>query len=272
MKEQNNVNLPESLEQLPTPQLDAMLRAELKKDFPDEHAVRLILKVLREREADFPVVSNKGIEKAWGKYQKETAKATASFKWPMIKAAAILILVSLLLFSLPQEAQAEGFFSRIATWTESVFALFNQWNQSQTPKEYVFQTDHPGLQELYDAVTELGVTAPVVPMWLNDEYELDFLNISISPLTTKVLVEFVDNEKEAVFELNIYSDNIPREFHKNETNVGTHESNGIIHYIFRNNELWTVVWTRDNLECSIYIECQEDVLYKILDSIYEMEE
>lgn len=270
MKEQNNVNLPESLEQLPTPQLDAMLRAELKKDFPDEHAVRLILKVLREREADFPVESNKGIEKAWGKYQKETAKGTASFKWPMIKAAAILILVSLLLFSLPQEAQAEGFFSRIATWTESVFALFNQWNQSQTPKEYVFQTDHPGLQELYDAVTELGVTDPVVPMWLDEHYVLDVCNITNTPITTKVLAGFTDGAHEAVFELNIYSDNIPREFHKNETDADEYENDGIIHYIFRNNEFWTVVWTRDNLECSIVIECQEDVLHRILDSIYEM--
>jgi len=272
MKEQYNGRLQESLEQLPTSQLDAMLQAELEKKIPDEHAVRLMLKVLREREADFPVVSTPQIDNAWKRFQEKTARKSNSVPRPLSKAAALLILCGLLLFALPQDAQAENYFDRIASWTENVFALFSTWSQDGIPKEYEFHTDHPGLQELYDAVSELGVTVPVVPMWLDDGYILEYWNKMITPTCSKVNATFLNGEKAAVFELNIYADNIPREFHKNDETVGTYESYGIIHYIIRNNDLWTVVWTRDNLECYIVIACQEDVLYKILDSIYAMEE
>ena len=272
MKDKNNASLLKSLEQLPTSDLDAMLRSKLGSEPPDEQAIQLILQVLRKREEDFPLVYNPQIGKAWDTYQKKTAQDSLILKEPLIKVAAILILCSVLLFTLPQKAQAENIFSRIAAWTDNVFELFAQWNQDHAPQEYVFQTKHPGMLELYNAVTELGITAPVVPMWFEDGYILEHCNTIVTPTYSKVIAYFSSGENEAAFELNIHSDSIPREFQKNEANVETHESNGIIHYIFRNNDLWTVVWMRDNLECSISIECQEEVVYQILDSIYATED
>ena len=73
MKEQSNVTLLESLEQLTTPQLDDMLRVELEKELPEEHTVRLILKVLRAREADFPVVRNGQINAALKTYRRNVS-------------------------------------------------------------------------------------------------------------------------------------------------------------------------------------------------------
>lgn len=272
MKEQYNVSLRESLEQLPTLQLDAMLRAELEKEIPDEQAVRLMLKILREREAGFPVVSNPQIDDAWKRFREKTSGKSNAVRRPLIKAAALLILCGLLLFALPQDAQAENFFDRITAWTENAFMLFSKWNRDDIPKEYEFHTDHPGLQELYDAVSELGVTVPVVPMWLDDGYILEYWNKMITPTCSKVNATFLNGEKAAVFELNIYADNIPREFHKNDETVGTYESNGIAHYIFRNNELWTVVWTQDNIDCAIAIACPQSDLFQVIDSIYTSEE
>lgn len=271
MKNQNNVSLLESLKQLPTSDLDTMLHSELEKEFPSKNTVQLILDVLRERESDYPVISNPQIIKAWNKYQSEKTKDFTSAKQFLIKTAAILILCSLLLFSLPREVQAESFFERFITWTEHIFALLNPWAQGAPPNEYIFQTDHPGLQTLYNTVTELGVTVPVVPMYL-DGYDLTYCDVLAAPTHNKVIGNFINGKTEAVFELNIYFDRIPREFHKNEAALSQRELNGIIHYIFQNNELWTVVWTRDNLECYIVIECQEEELYQILDSIYTMED
>lgn len=272
MKEFNNTSLRETLEQLPTPELDAMLRKELGKEPPDEYAVRLILKVLREREADYPIESNEQIDKAWKEYEKKTAPDQPIFRTPLLKAAAILLVCGLLLFTLPQEASAGSFFDRIAAWTESIFELFSPSDSGKAQKEYVFETDHPGLQELYDTVTELGVTVPVVPMWLDEGYELVDCKVINTPTTQKVSATFFGDGKEIVFELNIYSKNIAREYHKNEPDVEDFESNGVFHNIFQNEGLWTVVWARDNIECSIFIECQEDVLHQIIDSIYTMEE
>lgn len=272
MKEFNNTSLRETLEQLPTPELDAMLRAELEKEPPDEHAVRLILKVLRDREADYPVETNERVDTAWREYEKKTSERESRGGTTFLKAATILIVCGLLLFTLPQEASAGSFFDRITAWTESIFELFSPSNSGKAQKEYVFRTDHPGLQELYDTVTELGVTVPVVPMWLDEGYELVDCKVINTPATKKVLAIFLKEEKEIVFELNIYSQNIAREYHKNEPDIEAFESNGVFHNIFRNEGLWTVVWARDNIECSIVIDCQEDILNKILDSIYTLEE
>lgn len=272
MKEFNNTSLRETLEQFPTPELDAMLRAELEKEPPDKYAVRLILKVLREREADYPVETNEQIQKAWSEYEEKTTRRESRGGTALLKAAVILLVCGLLLFALPHEASAGSFFDRITAWTESIFELFSPSDSGKAQKEYVFQTDHPGLQELYDTVTELGVTVPVVPMWLEDGYELAYCKTSSTPTTTKVTASFLYGSKEVLCELNIYSQNISSEYHKDEPDAKPYENDGISHNVFRNEELWTVVWTRDNIECFLTIGCQEDVLYQILDSIYMMEE
>ena len=272
MKEQSNVSLLKALEQLTTPQLDDMLRAELEKELPEEHTVRLILKVLRAREADCPVVRNGQIDAALETYQRKVTPAAGKPRKPLLKAAAIVILCNLILFALPQDAAAMGLFDRIAAWAGSVFELFTYGDPDNTPKEYVFRTEHPGLQELYDTLVELGVTTPVVPTWLDPEYELNRCTVNTTRVTTKVRAVFNSEHSEVLIEVNIYSDSIPREFHKEEQPAEIYELNGIHHYIFRNKEMWTVVWANDNIECSIVIECQEDVLYKILDSIYTVED
>lgn len=272
MKEFNNASLRETLERLSTPELDAILRTELEKEPPDEYAVRLILKVLREREADYPVETNEQIDKAWKEYAKKTAPSQTKFRTPLLKVAAILLVCGLLLFTLPQEASAGSFFDRIAAWTENIFELFSPSNSGKVQKEYVFQTEHPGLQELYDTVTELGVTVPVVPMWLDPTYVLQDCKVTATPVVTYVYASFSNWEKEIIYELNIYSDNVDREYHKNEPDAEQYESNSATHNLFQNEESWMVVWTRDNVECSLFVECQEDTLYKILDSIYTMEE
>ncbi len=272
MKDSYTENLLAALQQLPTSQLDAMLQTELEKELPDAQTVRLILKVLREREADFPVVHTPQIDAAWKRYQKKTRSAGTDFRTPLIKTAAIAILFTLFLFALPQKASADNFFDRIAAWTENVFSLFSPDRQDNAQREYVFRTDHPGLQELYNTVTAQGVTVPVVPMWLDTAYVLGDCDVCTSPVTTKVQAVFFREQAETLFELNVYSGDIPREFQKADQQAEKCESNGIDHYIFENNGLWTIVWARDNLECTITIDCSKDDVYHIIDSIYTMEE
>lgn len=269
MTEQYNVSL---LKQLPTPQLDAMLRAELEKDVPDEQTVRNILRILRQREADVPVAHNARVDAAWKTYEKKVRHAASGFRRRMLQAAAILALCCVFFFALPQQASAGSLFDRIAAWTEGIFQLFSRSEAKDIREPYIFRTEHPGLQALYDAVAEQGVAVPVVPMWLDERYQLDYCDISITPITTKVLAFFTDGEAEIAYELNIYSSNIPRDFHKNTQQAKKYENSGIDHYIFENNGLWTVVWARDNIEGFITIDCPEDSVYRIIDSIYSMED
>ena len=268
MTERYNVSLPESLEQLSTPQLDAMLHAELHKEQPDDHAVRLILKVLKAREADFPVQKNAQLEQAWKTYTKKT-EAHSNPRSHLSKIAAVLALCCLLLFMLPQKASADNLFHRMVSWTENFFRLLDR---DASPQEYVFRTTHPGLQQLYDTVTELGVTTPVVPMWLDEAYELISCKVTATPVATKVLAFFNNGNSEIAFELNIYSQTLPRDFQKNNPDAQKYEFNNIIHYMFQNQTLWSVVWTNENLECALSIDSSEDDVYRMIDSIYIAEE
>ena len=268
MTERYNVSLIESLEQLSTPQLDAMLHAELHKEQPDDHAVRLILKVLKAREADFPVQKNAQLEQAWKTYTKKT-EAHSNPRSHLSKIAAVLALCCLLLFMLPQKASADNLFHRMVSWTESFFRLLDR---EASPQEYVFRTTHPGLQQLYDTVTELGVTTPVVPMWLDEAYLLEHCQVFSTPTTSKVFAHFFNGEDEIVFELNVYSDTVPRDFQKNNPDAQKYEFNGTIHYVFQNRGIWTVVWEGEFLECSVAMNSSEDDVYRMIDSIYIAEE
>ena len=70
----------------------------------------------------------------------------------------------------------------------------------------------------------------------------------------------------------IYNDNITSEYYKDGEIILETESGGITHTILRNTDTLTAAWTIDNIECSIFIDCQEDTLIQILESIYTMED
>ena len=68
MKDNNVAYRREFLEKLSTAELDEMLQKELKKESIDDDLVRVVLSVLEEREADYPVESNEEIESAVERY------------------------------------------------------------------------------------------------------------------------------------------------------------------------------------------------------------
>lgn len=271
MNENHNMGLQETLAQLSTAQLDAMLQAELEKAVPDACTVRLILRILREREAGVPVMHSPEIGAAWKRFEKQTRSGPAAFKKALVTAAAVLLLCFLFLFSVPCKADAAPIFDRIAAWTESFFQLFSPC-APQPQEEYKFRTDHPGLQQLYDIVTEQGVTVPVVPMWLDAGYVLDYCDISDTPTATRIKSIFDNGSSETIFEINIYTGEAPRRFHKAKTDAEEYESNGINHYIYENTGSWTIVWENGNVECTIVLDCPEDDVYRLIDAIYTMED
>ena len=238
MKEFNMAGLRESLEQLPTDRLDAMLQTELQKEPLNEHAVRLILGILREREADYPVEHNEQIDRAWEKYQQKTSPKKPVWGTMLLRVASVLVIVGTLVFALPREVNARNFFDRIAAWTDSIFELFSPSDSSQAQDEYIFRTDHPGLQELYDTVTGLGVTVPVVPMWLDESYVLKNCKVMETPGVSCLTANFISGKKEFVFELTVYNQNTSSIFHKDEPDALKYEIDGTTFNIIRNEGIW----------------------------------
>ena len=274
MIEREMSGLREMIEQMPTEKLDEMLLYELGKAPVNEAAVRLIMDVLEERDQDTPVEINDRINTAWGRYQAYTPmkerKRISLRGWPMRAVAAAAIIVLLALTVMPQNAEADGFWERLSRWTESIFEFFTPGGKT-ADTVYVFETDNPGLQQVYDAVTDLGVTDPVVPMWLPEGYEIQQCEVSETRLKSFIYACFSDGENTAVLDIAIRNAESPRQYSKDENSTRKHEIAGIDHNLLQNEGWLTAVWTRDRLECAIAIDCQEETLYKILKSIYTME-
>lgn len=271
-----NTLLYEMLSAWSTKQLDERLAQELHKESVDEETVRTILAVLREREKEEPVEITPQIKTVWEKYQKGSAsipkmkpKRVAN---GLLRAASVCIVVMLLFSLIPMNAQADNFWERVARWTSEIFEFFNPHAKEAVQEKYVFKTDNSGLQQVYDAVVELGITAPVVPMWFPEGYELIECIKDEEQDFDRVFASFSQDGKAILFEVRIYSGYVPGQYQKDGTDIVRFEDNGTEYHIFRNYDMWIVTWTKENVECYFTVDCQEDIMYKILASIYEMEE
>ena len=262
------------VEQMPTDQLDELLQIELEKEQVDEAAVRMIMSVLEARDQNTPVEINEKIEAAWEKYQAyapvKERRHIPLRGWPMRAVAAVAVIV-VLFFVMPQNAEAKGFWERFARWTDSIFEFFSPGDE-HIDEEYIFKTDNPGLQQVYDTVVDLEITEPVVPMWLPEGFELVECKVNKNESKEFVYACFSDGVGRATLDISMRSAVSPRQYSKDESRATTKEIAGVVHNILHNNDWWIVVWTKDEIECAIATDCQEETLNKILKSIYAMED
>ena len=274
MKNNSKTGLRAALEQLPEEELKDLLQAELERPEPDGDSVRLILRVLEEkgRGREAPMTPRK--EQAWQTYCRrvESLRRSRTLRLaPALRAAAVVLVLALCLSFLPRQAQAESFWEMLQRWSTTVIQFFGR-EDSFYEDQYLFQTENPGLQQVYDAVVELGVTDPVVPMWLPDGSDLNELSTFTSPMSTGVYTSFFCQDREIIYKLNVYEGEPAHQFYRDDTHYESYELEGTEYHVTRNNEYYIVVWSKENIECSIAIYCNEEILQKILGSIYTMEE
>lgn len=266
----------EFLKELSTSELDRMLQAELRKETIDDDLVRLVLSVLEEREKNYPVELNEEIAAAAEDFEgtMKTPRVVPTRKKlsPVLKAASILLVVGLLLFVVPQAAHADSFFDLLACWTESVFEFFNPTEERDEQPEYVFKTDHPGLQQIYDAVVEMGVTDPVVPMWVPEGYEIQDMYVLNQSTDATVYVEMTRDGEYMLFSMIIHDEEVLLTHEKDIRNVTILELGGVQHYVISNLEEHIVAWVIDGVECSLVTNCHKEELHSLLESIYITEE
>lgn len=277
MKQLNKTGLREVLDRMTTEELESMLQTELDREDSDPEAVRLILRILEARHQAEPDVHNNCDtgKLAWKRYQARIRKfrqsqAGGSRRWISI-AASLLIVLLLAVAVIPQQAEAETFWQMLQRMSSSVLEFFNPTERLVDP-EYEFKTDHPGLQQVYDAVVELGVTEPVVPMWLPEGFELTDFDIKNTPMLKGVWAIFSDGSSEIMFTVDVYDGEPAHQFYKDDTHYESYEQDGTIFNIAKNLNRWTVIWSQKNIECLLTLDCHEDTLRSILGSIYVMEE
>ena len=263
----------EFLKELSTAELDKMLQEEIRKENIDDDLVRTVLSVLEEREQGYPVELNEEIAAAAEDFESTiTQNAPARKKWsPVLKVASVLVVVGLLLFVLPQAARAENFLDLLARWTESVFEFFNPMTERNEQPEYVFETDHPGLQQIYDAVVEMGVTEPVVPMWVPEGYDLVEYKAEDYNQEKSIHSVLKNRDKTVVINFLFFYDSTNVGVYKDEDGITIFEYNGVAHYLLSNIERQIATWNTGGIVCSVSVDSQEDILIDIIKSIYTSE-
>lgn len=278
MQQNQAASIREVFEKMTTEELDEILDREVHSEIPDADAIRLIMRVLREREKDMPIELTPQMVAAREHYKQEIEKLTKQCRrerlirqWAIRLAAAAAVLAVVVISILPKKAEAESLWDRFIRWTADVVEFFSPADTESRILEYAFQTDNPGLQEVYDTAVEQGITFPVVPMWLPEGAELLQCSVLESPTRERIIAQFSYNDGEIIYNIEIYDQEVAHSFDKDETQIKITEIEGTQFAIMKNNDLWAAVWEKDNVECSIAIDCQEEDLYKILKSIYVME-
>ena len=260
--------LQEKFVQMPTEELDAILQAELRKEQPDEEVVLSILRVLEEREKDFPVEASEEVLTLAKKLSEHKApqKRHSHRSWILGVAAAAAALC-IVVMALPRAVGAENVRDMIHRLTNSIIEFFDP-NRGETPQTEVnFVTDNPGLQQIYDEIIKLGVTEPVVPMWLPEGCQLLKLDMMPLPDGHKIAAVFQAGENTITLSYRIKTEKVPQ-FETGEAGAEYFEFGGKMHTIVGNAENLSVRWNADRVECSLNATFAREDVYKSIKSIY----
>lgn len=256
--------------QLPTEELDQILQAELEKEHPSEEVVLPILRILEQRERDIPEEKAADVLTIMNKLSKHetTSKQSKNRCGWIAGIAALAAVVCIVVITMPRTVGADSLFDILCRWTSSIFEFFTpEQDASNPPVELVFNTDNPGLQQLYDKVTEHGVTESVVPTWLPEGFVLTELEeIPISG-GNKLHVK-LENGSKLILLTYLISADISTKVEKEESTFNLFEVDKVCHFIVDNGDSFSVTWTVDGAECLLNANIAKEDLYAIIKSIY----
>ena len=190
----------------------------------------------------------------------------------LLLGAAAVAVFGFLILAIPQTVGAESLLDVFFRWTESVFEFFVPEDEATNPTvEQMFQTEHPGLQQVYDQLSELGVTEPVVPTWLPEGFELTELEVIPVLGMEKIYAFFCSTDSSITLSYRMSADILPSKYEKEASGVEAYEPLDVCHLIIDNDENLMVTWTVDGVECAIITDIEKEEVYKLIDSIYRME-
>lgn len=273
MKEKNISFCREELEKLSSLELDQILRTELDNGTPERETVLLVLSILENRDPTNPANRIDGSLEKWNKHvihtgESEQVSKKSSWKannW-FVPAAAVAVVVLVLLMTVPQTVGAENIFELIGRWTRDLFS-FSEAGNDHNNEGYVFKTDHEGLQQVFDAVTEQGVTDPIVPIWIPEGYALKEFRVLSPNENTKIYSRFTNGDMFIQFAVEIYGEERSNKYTKDEIDAEVYDFMGVYYYIVPNEDTWKAVWNNGRAECLLVTNEAKGILYQILDSI-----
>ena len=173
-------------------------------------------------------------------------------------AAAAAVIVVLLI---PSALGYESFYQMIGVWTDSIFQ-FQSNGDPPSVKNY---------KSTEQALSDNSIPSWIVPSEIPEGFELE--EVKIFEQSQFTLFEILTLYKKSDLSLTISvrrSDNLESaKFEKYGVAVQEYISNGIVYYLFENQDQNVAAWTVNDWECSIYGDVSIEDLKIMVDSIKE---
>ena len=198
----------------------------------------------------------------------KTLKKLPVWGWVLL-ALTVAAVLCLVIFAAPPVFGAGSLSELLGRWTESIFT-FESTPQTtpETVEESSFESTHPGLRQIHKTAVNLGITQPVVPTWVPEEYELQEIKTSTVKEGTWLHALLSNGTESINLSVLIRSDSVATCYSKDENEAYWVEYNGIAHYVVSNDGKQMVVWKTGNLECKISASDRNVDVVRILKSVY----
>lgn len=262
----------EELMALSTGTLESLLKEALDKRPLDRDYILTISGIMEAREADMPVPEDACIQQAWDKYRQAVdqterqAAPTPPRRW-LVGLAAAAAMLCFFVFAVPAAVGAENIGDLLSRWGNEIFEFFNP---SSTPSDTQYGegsiTEHPGLQQVYDAAVEIGIEEPKVPTWLPEGFVLTELKKSM--FAGKRLISAVFQNGDITILLSVSdTDTTTVRYPTDAQKVQECEIGSILVNVFQNQAQWTAVYDSNSIEYYLTANTEGSLFYEIINSI-----
>ena len=278
-----------------TEELEEILRADFalpEDEESDMEKILYITEVIAGRRAGQPTGRYANVDAAWesfvdnylpaeqqaafredenmaGTLKTKSKKGKSRFwKTMLARVAVVVVAVSLTLTVGSVTASAFGFdfWAWLTTWSQELFGI-------QNPDK-----DHPGignqgipeqLSELYTAMKENGFPDELLPTYLPAGYETVEVKCEVHSGFVKAYCRLKNNDAPITLNYTMYlTDQIMANAQKDVDGPDVYKVKGVAHHIMTNVDMYSAVWTVDNVECLIHgVESREELI-QMIDSIY----
>lgn len=257
-----------SLRDLPPEELTALLQAEINRETPDRCLVMEAVERLEEMERSSS--GSKLLKASWERYEEKRDMLFQSAHSRRLRRRTLILVLILLLGLLvaPAVFGLECIFTLLGRWTEDTFHFETPGVASAISySDNRCYSDHTGLDQLRDAVSDGDISDLMLPGWLPEGYALvEYKTRSVND-GSWVYVMFSNGEHRIVYSVQQKNSSPKTTYTKDETDVSVYELDGISYYLVNNYSEQYAFWCQDNNEYMVSATDPELDLYKILRSL-----
>ena len=255
---------------MPTEELQEILRkhahGELETE-PDTQELYYIMEVLAERRKQQNPQAIRSDEEAFAEFckyymPKESKKKPFATHWVKAATAAAAILVVMVVgFTISAQAFNFDIWGKIANWTKEIFQ-FSDVQPTEPEKEANLE-----LKSLQDALEQNGITEEIVPTWLPEGYKFSDINIEKSPREKSIFAIFENNGERLIISTRQTIGIPANQIEKSEDLLEVYVVDDVEYYIFSNNAKLQAAWSIGEYECIITGKITLEEMKTMIDSI-----